>query len=203
MIQDGCNGPEIIQVLDFDAIGGGPIIGRTLGERNLGGCLKRRLQDETAGEEINAVGNSKCGLDFYTWFEVISLYYPTCQLFPVRNADEAALLEDIIESSYGGVSGVLVGNYKDPLEALKCKVDDERCLEGWMTAEGNVEVDPTLWATGQPDGVNSPPDGLAYTATIGGGNLYDNSPVGLYQYAAVKCCLDAEVTGSSFLFNRF
>eukprot|EP00977_Amphora_coffeiformis_P024296 scaffold15442_cov95-Amphora_coffeaeformis.AAC.1 len=77
------------------------------------------------------------------------------------------------------------------MDAFECKMaggadeDPKTCLKGWLTTEGKVDEDEELWGYGdEPDGLMDGLQDLAYITNIGGGKLYDNSPLFEYEWVS-------------------
>lgn len=129
----------------------------------------------------------------------MQLNHPGCILAPVTSQAELDYIKELADGIWANEA--LLGVFKTPLAAQECtKVDEDTvtddCFEGWMTFEGPVPNDSTLWHFEdpvQPDGVGA--DGLVATiAHLGsfadGSVMFDSHDSMDFQYAVIKCYLD-------------
>jgi hypothetical protein len=119
--------------------------------------------------------------------------YPGCILAPVSSLAELEYIKQLADGE--GAEVVLLGVFKDPLAAQECTDAAEDCFEGWMTFEGSVPNDTTLWSStySQPDGIGNG-DLVATIANTGfsamDSIMFDSTDSTAFEYAAIKCYLD-------------
>lgn len=162
----------------------------TTADPTTGGPGRRLREDAAVPEQGERKLDYYFALNFLEWVQAIEIYYPNCILAPVTSGTDLMFIQQLADAA--GTQKAMLGVFKDPLEAQRCDVDGEGCLDGWMTFEGtSVAADPSFFS------ING--DGYGYVASVGVldfnsgtgfAGIYDQADSATYEYAAIKCTLD-------------